>query len=62
MKYEKNDHTIYHSDAMDVLRKEISDESVDLVFVDPPYNIGKKFSSFHNKWSSDSEYATWAYQ
>lgn len=61
-KYEKNDHTIYHGDAIDILRKEISDESVDLVFVDPPYNIGKKFSNFHDKWPSDSEYAKWAYQ
>jgi site-specific DNA-methyltransferase (adenine-specific) len=61
-KYEKNDHTIHHGDAIEILRQEISDESVDLVFVDPPYNIGKKFSNFHDKWPSDAEYAKWAYQ
>lgn len=61
-KYEKNGHTIYHGDALEILSTEIPDESVDLVFVDPPYNIGKKFSQFHDKWSSDAEYATWAYQ
>lgn len=32
------------------------------MFVDPPYNIGKKFSNFHDKWPSDIEYAKWAYQ
>lgn len=61
-KYEKNGVTIFHGDAIQILRNEIPDESVDLVFVDPPYNIGKKFSSFHDKWPSDAEYATWAYQ
>ena len=61
-KYEKNGHKIYHGDAIEILRNEISDESIDLVFVDPPYNIGKKFSTFHDKWSSDAEYAKWAYQ
>ena len=29
-------HTIYHADALEVLGK-IPDESVDLIFVDPPY-------------------------
>ena len=49
-KYEKNGHTIYHGDALDVMRSEIPDEFIDLVFVDPPYNIGKKFADFHDKW------------
>lgn len=61
-KYEQNDHTIYHGDAIDILRNEIPNESIDLVFVDPPYNIGKRFSNFHDKWPSDEEYAKWAYQ
>lgn len=61
-KYEKNGHTIYHGDALEILSTEMPDKSVDLVFVDPPYNIGKKFSQFHDKWSSDADYAIWAYQ
>lgn len=61
-KYQKNDHTIYHGDAIEIMRSEIPNESVDLVFVDPPYNIGKKFSKFNDKWPSDAEYAEWAYQ
>ena len=44
------------------MQNELPNESVDLVFVDPPYNIGKKFAHFHDKWPSDSEYARWAYQ
>ena len=61
-KYGSDYHTIYHGDAIDVLRSEIADESVDLIFADPPYNIGKRFSQFHDKWPSDIEYAKWSYQ
>lgn len=61
-KYEYNDHVIHYGDAIEVLRSEISDESVDLIFVDPPYNIGKKFSQFDDRWPSDTEYANWAYK
>ncbi len=61
-KYEKEGHIIYHGDACEVMKIEIPDESIDLVFVDPPYNIGKKFADFHDRWPSDAEYAKWAYQ
>ncbi|MGB1280938.1 MAG: adenine-specific DNA-methyltransferase [Vibrio cyclitrophicus] len=61
-KYEKEGHIIYHGEALDVMKNEIPDESVDLVFVDPPYNIGKKFADFYDKWPSDVEYAKWAYE
>lgn len=57
-----NDHTIYHGDSLDVLRSSISSESIDLVFVDPPYNIGKKFSQFEDRWPSDIEYVEWSYK
>ena len=30
---------IFHGDALEVL-KAVPDSSVDLIFVDPPYNIG----------------------
>ncbi len=58
-KYQTADHTIFHGDAIDVLRNRIEDESVDLIFADPPYNIGKKFDNFDDKWPSDKCYAEW---
>lgn len=61
-KYESNGHIIHHGDAINVLQSDIADQSVDLIFVDPPYNIGKKFSNFYDKWSSDAEYVKWSYQ
>ncbi|MDD2723944.1 MAG: adenine-specific DNA-methyltransferase [Methylovulum sp.] len=61
-KYEIQSHSIHHGNALDVLRKKIEDNSVDLIFVDPPYNIGKKFAAFDDRWPSDADYAAWAYQ
>ncbi len=60
-KYGNEDHKIYHGDAIEVMRSEFSDSSVDLIFVDPPYNIGKDFSGFKDRWPSLSEYVDWAY-
>lgn len=61
-KYEKDDHIILYGDALETLRSEIRDTSIDLIFVDPPYNIGKKFSNFKDRWPSDAAYAEWAYK
>lgn len=61
-KFEANGHVVYFGDAIEVLRNEIISESVDLVFVDPPYNIGKKFATFRDNWPSNEDYANWAYQ
>lgn len=61
-KFENGEHLIYWGDALETLRTEVASESVDLVFVDPPYNIGKKFLDFHDRWPSDEAYATWAYK
>lgn len=57
-----NDHQqIFHGDALEVL-SQIPDESVDLIFVDPPYNIGKDFAGRKDKWKTDEDYLNWCYQ
>jgi site-specific DNA-methyltransferase (adenine-specific) len=53
---------IIWGEAIEVLNQYIEDESVDLIFVDPPYNIGKKFANFQDKWTSDEHYLQWCYQ
>ena len=37
----------------------ISDNSIDLIFADPPYNIGKDFGNNKDKWNSTSQYIEW---
>jgi site-specific DNA-methyltransferase (adenine-specific) len=59
--YEKNGTAVYHGDCLEAL-KHIPDASADLIFADPPYNIGKSFCGFKDMWPSDSDYAGWCRQ
>jgi len=40
---------IYFGDNLDVLRKHIKDESVDLIYLDPPFNSKRAYNIVHNK-------------
>lgn len=59
--FDSNDCTIYKGSCFDALHA-IPDGTVDLIFADPPYNIGKRFGDFKDSWSSDTEYAEWCYE
>lgn len=61
IKQAKGDVTVYNGDAFECLQ-DIQDESVNLIFADPPYNIGKKFGDFIDNWPSDKHYAEWCYK
>lgn len=60
--FSKEDHTIILGDAIEVLEYQIPDLSIDLVFCDPPYNIGKNFNGRKDKWDSEEEYLEWCYR
>ena len=49
---------IFHGDGIEVLQG-LPDESIDLVFCDPPYNIGKRIGHFSDVWRSDAAYTEW---
>ncbi len=59
--FSNNNGRIIHGDALEVLQQ-IPDESIDLIFVDPPYNIGKNFAGRKDKWKTDKDYLDWCYQ
>lgn len=44
--------------SIDVL-KNMKSETVDLIFADAPYNIGKDFGNNQDKWDSISSYVDW---
>jgi site-specific DNA-methyltransferase (adenine-specific) len=48
---------VYHGDILEVLRL-YPDNSVDLVFADPPYNLGKGYSRYNDGCTKD-EYIAW---
>jgi len=57
--FKKEDHKIFRGDAMEVLANEIPNRSIDLIFTDPPYNIGKSFNGRKDRWESDEAYLCW---
>ena len=59
--FEIDGHKLIKGDALKILRS-IPDNSVNLTFVDPPYNIGKNFNGCKDKWESDEKYLEWCYE
>jgi site-specific DNA-methyltransferase (adenine-specific) len=55
-------HKIFYGDAIQVLQSKIPDASVDLIFADPPYNIGKNFNGHKDSWETESSYLNWCYE
>jgi site-specific DNA-methyltransferase (adenine-specific) len=60
-KFKGDSTTVFHGPCLEVL-SQLDSKSVDLVFADPPYNIGKRFAEFDDAWPSDAEYAAWCYK
>ena len=59
---EKGNHLIIWGDTLNALSSKIPDNSVDLIFADPPYNIGKNFNGRKDKWTSEKMYLEWCYK
>ena len=55
----KGNTAIHLGDALTILRSEIPDGSVQLIFADPPYNIGKRLANFHDRWPTHETYIKW---
>ncbi|HFT8009240.1 TPA: adenine-specific DNA-methyltransferase [Burkholderia cenocepacia] len=58
--YSNEHHRILAGDVLEGLAL-IESESVDLIFADPPYNIGKDFDGFHDR-VVESEYFEWCWR
>lgn len=41
-----NTNQLYYGDNLEILRKYIPDESVDLIYIDPPFNSNKAYNAF----------------
>ena len=54
-------HKIIYADAL-VALKTLPDNSIDLIFADPPYNIGKNFNGKIEKWETEESYLEWCYE
>ena len=53
-----DDHIVGCGDSIELL-KAIKDKSIDLIFADPPYNIGKDFGNNKDSWKTTKDYVEW---
>lgn len=59
--FENNGHVVILGDAVEAFDRYVPDTSIDLIFADPPYNIGKDFNGRRDLWESDEAYLRWSY-
>ncbi len=56
--WETNLGRLHEGDCLSLLPK-VADNSMDLIFADPPFNLGKEYASKMNDSVADSEYLEW---
>ena len=49
---------VSHGDCLQIL-SQIKDDQIDLIFADPPYNLGKDFGNGSDKWKNQNSYIEW---
>lgn len=57
---ESDNSLVVFNDCIDTLRH-MKEKSVDLIFADPPYNLGKDFGNASDSWDDRKEYLSWCY-
>lgn len=55
-----NNSLVACGDCLNIL-KSMKDKQVDLIFADPPYNLGKDFGNNSDNWKDKKEYLEWCY-
>jgi len=55
---EKKNNVVILGDSLKIMDS-MSPNSVDLIFADEPYNLGKDFGNNHDVWDSTSDYIHW---
>ena len=60
--FENNGSKIIWADSVQAMDEAVANSSVDLIFADPPYNIGKDFNGRRDRWPSEEAYLSWSYK
>lgn len=55
---EKNDQLVILADSLKAMAS-MRDQSVDLIFADEPYNLGKDFGKGKDSWDTTEDYINW---
>ncbi len=46
--------TLYYGDNLEILRKHVADESVDLIYLDPPFNSSRTYNLLFKQHKGDT--------
>jgi site-specific DNA-methyltransferase (adenine-specific) len=46
------ENTLFYGDDLIILREHIPSESVDLIYLDPPYNSSRNYSVLFGEWGA----------
>ena len=49
---------IYNEDCLEVVKR-LPDESIDLIYIDPPFNSGNDYKIYNDKWDKIENYIEW---
>ena len=49
---------LYCGDNLDVLRVHVEDQTIDLIYLDPPFNSGASYEKFEDTWAWDAASAS----
>jgi len=44
---------LYYGDNLDVLRRKVGDETIDLCYIDPPFNSKRNYSQIYNNQGAE---------
>ena len=49
------ENVLYYGDNLDVLRNKIRDETVDLCYIDPPFNSKRNYFQIYNRIGQENQ-------
>ena len=49
------DNFLFYGDNIDVMRKHLKDETVDLCYIDPPFNSKRNYNQIYNNIGGDDQ-------
>lgn len=54
-KYEETMNQLYYGDNLEIMRKYVADESVDLCYIDPPFNSKRNYNQIYNNIGNEDK-------
>jgi len=45
--------TLYYGDNLDILRRSVADDSIDLCYIGPPFNSNRNYNQIYNNLGSE---------